>query len=274
MLRCVAKDLKLWYSLVILSLVLSFGLVTSAAAASDHQDKKAHDRPAWLNKLETQIDYEDMMSGMEGRQDRLDQTFMKLMGRLQDKIKEHASPASTGGGFHDSWSAHQLQQSYLLGPTEAADKVFRGAHCPSNAPVKKYNVNAVNVEITLNQWGDYYPGYTYVLKEDIPKLVMHDGSDGSYPIAKHMTGTSTYVHHPYTNKPVNVFGKPSGKLIGSGSKKYYIPHLTRYPTAEKIEDKPGYYLNPYDKREVRMARSKPGALVSSPSAGTFFYLPK
>jgi hypothetical protein len=111
-------------------------------------------------------------------------------------------------------------------------------------------------------------------KEDIPKLVMHDGSDGSYPIAKHMTGTSTYVHHPYTNKPVNVFGKPSGKLIGSGSKKYYIPHLTRYPTAEKIEGKPGYYLNPYDKREVRMARSKPGALVSSPSAGTFFYLPK
>ncbi|HIE82333.1 MAG TPA: hypothetical protein EYQ00_00120, partial [Dehalococcoidia bacterium] len=170
MLRCVAKDLKLWYSLVILSLVLSFGLVTSAAATSDHQDKKAHDRPAWLNKLETQIDYEDMMSGMEGRQDRLDQTFMKLMGRLQDKIKEHASPASTGGGFHDSWSAHQLQQSYLLGPTEAADKVFRGAHCPSNAPVKKYNVNAVNVEITLNQWGDYYPGYTYILKEDIPKL--------------------------------------------------------------------------------------------------------
>jgi hypothetical protein len=53
MLRCVAKDLKLWYSLVILSLVLSFGLVTSAAATSDHQDKKAHDRPAWLNKLET-----------------------------------------------------------------------------------------------------------------------------------------------------------------------------------------------------------------------------
>jgi len=111
-------------------------------------------------------------------------------------------------------------------------------------------------------------------KEDIPELVMHDGANGNYPIAKHMTGTSTYVHHPYSNDPVNVFGKPSGKLSGSGSKKYYIPHLTQYPTAEKIEGKPGYYLNPYDKKEVRMARSKPGSLVSSPSAGTFFYLPK
>ena len=110
--------------LIFVTLALSFGLVTSAAAASEHKAKKAHDRPAWLEKLETQIDYEEMMSGMEGRQDRLDKTFMQLMDRLQDKIQEHATPASTGGGFHDSWSAHQLQQSYLLGPVEATEKVF------------------------------------------------------------------------------------------------------------------------------------------------------
>ncbi len=110
--------------------------------------------------------------------------------------------------------------------------------------------------------------------EEIPELVMHEGAKGKYPIARHMNGTSTYIHHPYTNKPVNVFGEPSGKLLGSMSKKYYIPHLPLYPTATRVEGKPGYYLNPYDKREVRMARSKPGTLVSSPTAGTFFYLPK
>jgi len=170
MLRRVAKRWKSLHTLVIVTLALSFGLVTSAAASSDHKEKKAHDRPAWLEKLETQIDYEEMMSGMEGRQDRVDRTFMKLMDRLPHKITEPATPASTGGGFHDSWSAHQLQQSYLLGPTEAAEKVFKGAHCASNAPVKKYEISAINVEITLNQWGDYYPGYTYVLKDGIAKI--------------------------------------------------------------------------------------------------------
>ncbi len=70
MLRRVAKGWRLLHTLVIVTLALSFGLVTSAAAASEHKAKKAHDRPAWLEKLETQIDYEEMMSGMEGRQDR------------------------------------------------------------------------------------------------------------------------------------------------------------------------------------------------------------
>ena len=165
----VTKGWMLWYALVVL--VLSFGLVgTAGAAASDHDGQTGPERPAWLNKLETQVDYEEMMSGMEGRQDRLNNTFMKLMDRLQDKIKEHATPASSGGGFHDSWSAHQLGQSYLLGPSEAAAPVSRGAHCPANAPVKKYNISAINVEVALNQWGDYYPGYMYVLDEDIKRV--------------------------------------------------------------------------------------------------------
>ena len=169
--RRVTVICRLWYRLVVLTLVLSLGLVTNASAVTfDHQTKKAHERPAWLDKLENQINYEEMMSGMEGRQDRLDNTYLKLMGRLQGKIKEHTSPASSGGGFHDSWSAHQLQQSYLLGPSEAAEKIFKAAHCPSNAPVKKYDVTAINVEITLNQWGDYYPGYMYVLDENIDQV--------------------------------------------------------------------------------------------------------
>jgi hypothetical protein len=92
------------------------------------------------------------------------------MDQLKSKLKEHASPASAGGGFHDSWAGHQLGQSYLLGPTEAAAKVYRGAHCPSNAPTKTYEVSAINVEVTLNQWGDYYPGYMYVLDKEIPRV--------------------------------------------------------------------------------------------------------
>ena len=110
--------------------------------------------------------------------------------------------------------------------------------------------------------------------EVIPELVMHQGAQGNYPIARRVHSSSTYVHHPYTNKPVNVFGKPSGILLGSGRKKYYIPHFSQYPTAKKVAGKTDYYLNPYDNREIRIAKCKPGTLVSSPSAGTYFYLPK
>ena len=158
---------------IFMFLILTLGLISlsPAFAASGPEDhKKGHERPSWLDKLENQVNYEEVMGGMDGRQDRMNNTFIKLMDRLQDKIKEHATPASSGGGFHDSWSAHQLGQSYLLGPSEAAVPVSQGSHCPSSAPVKQYNVSAINVEIMLNQWGDYFPGYMYVLNEDIGKV--------------------------------------------------------------------------------------------------------
>ncbi|MCH8157596.1 MAG: multicopper oxidase domain-containing protein, partial [Nitrospinae bacterium] len=155
---------------MVLFLVLGLSLSPVFAASGSGDHRKGHERPAWLDKLETQVNYEEMMGGMEGRQDRLNNTFMKLMNRLQGKIREHATPASSGGGFHDSWAAHQLGQSYLLGPSEASAKMSQGAHCPSNAPVKKYNVTAINVEVTLNQWGDYFPGYMFVLNKNISRV--------------------------------------------------------------------------------------------------------
>ena len=166
---------KGWKYFAVLAIaVLTLGWVGSASAepGKKHAEHENHavDRPAWLEKLETQLDYEDMMGGMEGSQQKLDKTFMNLMDQLQDKLKEHAAPASSGGGFHDSWAAHQLGQSYLLGPSEVTDKVFKGAHCPSGAPVKALDISAINVEVTLNQWGDYYPGYMFVLTKNIEKV--------------------------------------------------------------------------------------------------------
>ena len=163
---------KTWIGQVFVILVLSLGLgLTPVFAASNHEGHdSASDRPAWLDKLENQINYEEMMEGMDGRQEKLDKTFMALMDNLKNKLKEHVSPASAGGGFHDSWATHQLQQGFLLGPTEAADQVFRGAHCPAGVPTKVYNISAINVEITLNQWGDYYPGYMYELDENIDQV--------------------------------------------------------------------------------------------------------
>ncbi len=173
MLTSVKKGGKYWHLLlVMLCALVLFAAPALAGTGADHSGHKssAVDRPEWLNKLENQVNYEEMMSGMEGRQDELNKTFMKLMDRLQGKIREHASPASSGGGFHDSWAAHQLGQSYLLGPSEASQQVFKGAHCPSGIPVKFYDITAINVEVALNQWGDYYPGYMFVLTKNIEKV--------------------------------------------------------------------------------------------------------
>ncbi|MCH7622462.1 MAG: hypothetical protein IIB46_00065 [Nitrospinae bacterium] len=171
---CVKKGWKLVRILVVATLILGWAGLASAELQKNHAGHKnpAVDRPAWLEKLENQLNHEDMMSGLEGNQERLDKTFMGLMDQLQDKLKEHATPASSGGGFHDSWAAHQLGQSYLLGPSTAADedKVFRGAHCPSGVPVRFYDISAINVEVTLNQWGDYYPGYMFVLTKNIDQV--------------------------------------------------------------------------------------------------------
>ena len=101
-------------SLLVLSLVLFVGSA-GANPQGDHSQK-----PGWVDKLEKQIDYEEMMSGLQGRREKVEKNFKSLMHQYKDKLKEHATPASAGGGYHDSWAAHQMGQSYLLGPTEAA----------------------------------------------------------------------------------------------------------------------------------------------------------
>ena len=153
----------------LLTLCLGIPQAFAAGHPEGHQNS-AVDRPLWLDKLENQVNYEEMMEGREGNQDRLNKTYKNLMDRLKGKLMEHATPASSGGVFHNSWAGHQLQQGYLLGPTEAASKVFKGAHCPAGVPTKTYDVSAINVEITLNQWGDYFPGYMFALTKDIDKV--------------------------------------------------------------------------------------------------------
>ena len=45
-----------------------------------------------------------------------------------------------------------------------------GGKCPADAPVKQYDVSMINIEITLNRWLDFYPGYMYVLTPDLSKV--------------------------------------------------------------------------------------------------------
>ena len=56
-----------------------------------------------------------------------------------------------------------------------------GGKCPATAPVKQYNVSTINVEITLNQWLDFYPGYMYVLEENLDKVRAEENKNKEAP---------------------------------------------------------------------------------------------
>ncbi|PIR01117.1 MAG: hypothetical protein COV66_02960, partial [Nitrospinae bacterium CG11_big_fil_rev_8_21_14_0_20_45_15] len=83
-----SKCQKLWHGLVILLFLLVVSVPAFAGIVANHghgshaSDLKQNgvERPAWLDKLENQVDYEEVMSGLDGNQEQLNKTWMKLMG--------------------------------------------------------------------------------------------------------------------------------------------------------------------------------------------------
>lgn len=88
-----------------------------------------------------------------------------LQGKLREAIAGAYSPAA---GAHFGGAADN--ESIQLAASSAAETVTAGPGCPANAPVRAYDVSAINAEITLNQYHDFFPGYMYVLTENIGRV--------------------------------------------------------------------------------------------------------
>jgi FtsP/CotA-like multicopper oxidase with cupredoxin domain len=87
-----------------------------------------------------------------------------------EEVKRRQEAIGQKGGYSTGANSHMLQQGVLLvaeDPTKVA--VTAGQRCPANAPLKEYHVSAINIEITLSRFLDYFPGYMYVLKENVEK---------------------------------------------------------------------------------------------------------
>ena len=90
---------------------------------------------------------------------------------LQDKmaraIEQIERQVQSKGPFQGA-GAHAMQQGVLL-VAEDQDKVkvTQGARCPARCPVRAFDISAINVEITVNRFGDFYPGYMYALTENV-----------------------------------------------------------------------------------------------------------
>ncbi|HSA87712.1 MAG TPA: multicopper oxidase domain-containing protein, partial [Nitrospira sp.] len=131
-----------------------------------------HQLPAWAEKLKGQTIVEDAMEGRAERSAMVEQQHQRVMEHMS---KDPQVQAVNTGMYNTSSMMHQYGaggQDMLLMSDPRTEPVAMtgGGKCPATAPVKQYNVSAINVEITLNQWLDFYPGYMYVLDEDIDKV--------------------------------------------------------------------------------------------------------
>ena len=137
-----------------------------------HKTGMAHqDSPGWAEKLKGQTIIENSVEGRAERAAMVEQQHDRLMEQMEKEMAH--SP--NGGGFNNMSKIHQYgggAGNYLLSSDTDAEPIANnaGGRCPSTAPVKKYDISAINVEITLNQWLDYYPGYMYALTENLEKI--------------------------------------------------------------------------------------------------------
>ncbi|HTP42767.1 MAG TPA: hypothetical protein VML36_10130, partial [Nitrospiria bacterium] len=170
------NDMVKYFSVTTLALVLvgaghlwaadSTTGAQQAAATPVAVDSKA---PNWQDQLKAQLAREDNMEGRDGHTDQVNNAMQKLMEEISQGSNKSSMPmGGSNGGYGGMAAMQQMDRSFYLGPV--AENVKSGEHCPKNAPHKDYDISAIGVEISLNQWLDYYPGYMYVLTENVDKV--------------------------------------------------------------------------------------------------------
>src|SRR6184192_583456 len=177
------------FTLPSLVVSLTFGawlFASSLSVAADAEPQNGHEghsvmnhaamgmidnsQEPWAQKLKGQTIVENAIEGRPNRAAMVEMQHNRLMEQMARQAQD--GQGSNTGLFNGMSTMHQYDgQGYLLASQSAAEPVATsGGRCPSTAPVKKYDISAINVEITLNQWLDFYPGYMYVLTENIEKV--------------------------------------------------------------------------------------------------------
>ncbi len=136
------------------------------------QTAMVYQTPAWAERLKGQTVVENAIEGRPERAALVERQHQRLMEQMQKEMSHQTR--GSGGLFSRTAMMHQYGaggQDYLLASDPEVEPVAqRAGRCPATVPVKHYDMSAINVEITLNQWLDYYPGYMYVLTENIEKV--------------------------------------------------------------------------------------------------------
>ena len=112
---------------------------------------------------------ENAIEGRAGNAEKMEMQHHRLMEKLEQQAQKDAKAQQTSGAFNEMSMMHQYMgqdgSSFLFvsDASKGEPVMSSGGKCPANAPVKQYDVSMINIEITLNRWLDFYPGYMYVL---------------------------------------------------------------------------------------------------------------
>ena len=140
-------------------------------SAEIHPVSMKQSNTGWAEKLKGQTIVENSVEGRAERAAMVELQHQRLMEQMKKEMG-HGKPNT--GAYNSMSMMHQYgagPANGLLASTTGVEPVSnRGGKCPTTAPVRKYDISAINVEITLNQWLDYYPGYMYVLTENLDKV--------------------------------------------------------------------------------------------------------
>ena len=154
---------------------LFVGALGSVALASESDlYAAAHNQPGWAEQLKGQTIVEDAKEGHVERTAMMELQHQRVMEKINDQLTHDSNAQRTGGMYNNVNMLHQYgagAQDMLLMSNSGTEPVSTmGGRCPASAPVRSYDVSAINVEITLNMWLDYYPGYMYALTESLDKV--------------------------------------------------------------------------------------------------------
>ena len=161
------------WAIALQAVTIAGSLVCTPAvfAADEHASHAAAgNSPAWAEQLKGQTVMENVLEGHPDRPMKVDLQHQRLMRQIESQ----AQSQETSGGYNSMSTMHQYAgqegASFLLASDNKTEPIATGGgRCPSAAPVKKYDVSMIAIEITLNQWLDFYPGYMYILTENITK---------------------------------------------------------------------------------------------------------
>jgi hypothetical protein len=163
-----------WFFYHLLILSTGFGFFESAVAENlsntpeISQQNASQSDLSWQIKFKNQLIHESKMEGHPGLTENVDNAMAKLMQEITQG-SGHQNHI-TSGPYQEMSAMQQMDRSFFLGPGPAGESVNPGGHCPSGAPKREFDVTGITLEITLNQWGDYHPGYMYVLSENVQKV--------------------------------------------------------------------------------------------------------
>ena len=170
-------------SLMLLSVLLAGSLVGTPwlfAASPTESSHEGHATPvampSWTQQLKGQTILEDTIEGRPDRSGKMELQHHRLMEKLEQQAQKDAKAQQTSGAFNEMSMMHQYMgqdgSSFLLmsDGSKGEPVMTSGGKCPAGVPVKQYDVSMINIEITLNRWLDFYPGYMYALTQDLDKI--------------------------------------------------------------------------------------------------------